>query len=233
MASRNYSPLWADLRPKRIAGWVAAGAALLTVGVAIGDRVGSSPSATPIETSPPPRAIEPQLAPAAPATRTRSGAVAAAAASITAFDGAVLLDPTRLRAVVTQIAATKSRAVLLQAFEEGSAQTRAKLGVDTVPSPVIVLRSAPVGYRLERFSGDEATVAVWYVGVVGSGATVEPQQSWRTQLVTLVWESGAWKVTSFESSPGPTPPLASDTSDAPGDLFATIPSFEEFVRVAP
>ena len=42
-----------------------------------------------------------------------------------------------------------------------------------MPRPVIVLRSVPVGYRVERFSADEATIAVWYVGIVGSGATVQ------------------------------------------------------------
>ena len=54
---------------------------------------------------------------------------------------------------------------------------------------MIVLRSVPVGYRVERFSPKAATIAVWYVGIVGSGATVQPQQSWRTQVVSLVWEA--------------------------------------------
>jgi hypothetical protein len=72
------------------------------------------------------------------------------------------------------------------------------------------------------------------VGIVGSGATVQPQQSWRTQLVELVWESGMWKVRGFASSRGPTPPLSnSDPTDEPGDLFAAIPSFEEFDRAEP
>jgi len=99
---------------------------------------------------------------------------------------------------------------------------------------VIVLRSVRVGYRVERFSRDQATVAIWYVGIVGSGATVQPQQSWRTQLVSLVWEDGAWKVSSFASSPGPTPPLStSDIAQAPGELFTAIPRFEEFERAEP
>ncbi|MGH3133926.1 MAG: hypothetical protein ACRDNY_09360 [Gaiellaceae bacterium] len=99
---------------------------------------------------------------------------------------------------------------------------------------MIVLRSVPVGYRVERYSSAEATIAVWYVGIVGSGATVQPQQSWRTQIVSLVWEAGAWKVSSFASSSGPTPPLSTvETAYAPGDLFAAIPRFEEFERAEP
>src|SRR5262249_59771947 len=111
-------------------------------------------------------------------THTPAGAVAAAARSITAFAGDVLLEPARLRTLVARIASSTSHAGLIDAFEEASAQTRAKLGADTVPQPVIVLRAFPAGYRIERYSPDAATVAVWYVGVVGSGATVQPQQSW-------------------------------------------------------
>ena len=81
---------------------------------------------------------------------------------------------------------------------------------------------------------DEATVAVWYLGIVGSGATVEPQQSWRTQTVSLVWERGRWKVSSFASAPGPTPPLStSEPGESAGDLFGAIARFEEFDRALP
>jgi hypothetical protein len=154
--------------------------------------------------------------------------------AITAFDDDVLLNATRLREVVGNIASTASRTRLTVAFMQASAQTRAKLGADTAPRPVIILRSVPVGYRVERFAPREATVAIWYVGIVGSGATVEPQQSWQTQIVSLVWERGTWKVSTFESSSGPTPPLSpAGAPEPPGDLFAVIPRFEEFQRAEP
>jgi len=211
---------------------------LLAIGIAIGSRI-ASPESTP-------RAAEttsvtsegnrstPSQPTSVPTARTRAGAVAAAALSITAFDGDVLLHPVRLRAVVGRIASASSRERLVEVFTQASAQTRAKLGADTVPQPVIVLRSVPIGYRVEQFSTGKATVAVWYVGIVGSGATVEPQQSWRTQIVSLVWERGTWKVSAFESSPGPTPPLSTaEPAQPPGDLFATIPRFQEFERAEP
>src|SRR4029077_4759043 len=118
---------------------------------------------------------------------------------ITAFDGRVLLEPARLHAVVEQIASAGAGRRLGETFDPAGVQTRASLGADTVPQPVIVLRSVPIGYRVEQFSSNKATVAIWYVGIVGSGATVEPQQSWRTQVVSLMWEHGAWKVSSYES----------------------------------
>jgi hypothetical protein len=209
---------------------------LLAIGVAIGKQVAPArhPSvATRAGSSDVPRA-DPAQRSVASARRTREGAVTAAVGAVTAFDGEVLLEPARLRTVVTRIASRGSRLNLIAAFAEGSAQTRAKLGADTVPRPVIVLRSVPVGYRVERYSSADATVAVWYVGIVGSGATVQPQQSWRTQLVSLVWEAGAWKVSSLASSPGPTPPLSTvETAYAAGDLFAAIPRFKEFERAEP
>ena len=211
---------------------------MLGIGIAIGSRI-----ATPRASSPPLAAGtatvgSSQQAPgrttSPPTERTRAGAASAAAQSITAFDDGVLLDPARHRAVVGRIASAPSRVRLIDAFDEASAQTRAKLGADTAPRPVIVLRSVPVGYRIEQFSTGKATVAVWYVGIVGSGATVQPQQSWRTQIVSLVWEDGAWKVSAFESSPGPTPPLSTtEVAERPGQLFAAIPRFEEFAHAEP
>jgi hypothetical protein len=219
---------------------VAAGAAVLfAIGIVIGTRLASPehPSVRAVTQRAATSTSAPQ-APGrhanAPSVHTRAGAVAAAARSITAFAGDVLLEPLRLRRLVGLMTSSASRPQLIEAFDEASAQTRAKLGADTVPRPVIVLRAVPVGYRIEHYSQEEATVAVWYVGIVGSGATVQPQQSWRTQTVTLVWEDRGWKVRSFESSPGPTPPLSTaEPAEPPGALFAAIPRFEEFARAGP
>ena len=224
---------------RRVLAPIAAGLALLAIGIAIGNRTASpgASSALATETTSASRTVDTparERPASAPTTRTRAGAVAAAARTITAFDGNVLLEPLRLRAVVERIASTESRGQLIEAFKQASAQTRAKLGVESVPRPVIVLRSFPVGYRVERFSRNAATIAVWYVGIVGSGATVEPQQSWRTQVISFVWERGAWRVSSFESSLGPTPPLSTaEIAGTPGELFGAIPRFEEFQRVEP
>jgi hypothetical protein len=223
---------------RRVFAWAAAALALIGVGIAIGSRV-ASPREAAVPGATTTMAVTkadgaPSPPPSPSPVPTRAGAVAAAARSITAFDGDVLLHPARLRAVVARIASTGSRAELTAAFDEASARTRAKLGAGTAPAPVIVLRSVPVGYRIEQFSKSGATIAVWYVGIVGSGATVQPQQSWRTQVVSLVWENGAWKVNSFRSSAGPTPPLS--TAEVPGsagELFATVPRFQEFAHAEP
>jgi hypothetical protein len=211
--------------------------ALLGIGIAVGTHIASprgsslaqATTVTVPSTTPAPR--PPATVSPAP---TRAGAVSAAARAITAFNGDVLLDPSRLQQVVARIASAESRVQLTAAFEQASAETRSKLGAGTAPAPVIVLRSVPVGYRLERFSSGHATVAVWYVGIVGSGATVQPQQSWRTEVVSLVWERRTWKVSSFRSTDGPTPPLS--TAEVPAtaaELFTAIPRYDEFSRNEP
>jgi hypothetical protein len=220
--------------PVKIAGALV----LVGIGFAMGDALNSSQRTTAASvatvTVTRPAETTPGRQTPAPPVPTPAGAITAAARSITAFDGTVLLDPDRVKAVVKRIASAESRASLLSAFEQASTQTREKLGASTAPSPVIVLRSVPLGYRIVRYSTREATVAVWYVGIVGSGATIQPQQSWRTQVVTLVWEDNAWKVNSFASSDGPTPPLSTaEIPGTPAQLFGSIPLFKEFSGAAP
>jgi hypothetical protein len=216
---------------------IAGALVLVGVGVVIGTGITSSrhttaASVVTVTVTNPGRRPPAQGAPASPVP-TRASAVAAAAQSVTAFDGRVLLDPNRVEAVVNRIASSGSRASLLSAFEQASAQTREKLGAGRAPSPVIVLRSIPLGYRVVRYSAQQATIDVWYVGIVGSGATVQPQQSWRTQDVTLVWENRAWKVSSFGSTDGPTPPLSTaEIPGTPAELFGSIPMFKEFGSAA-
>lgn len=216
--------------PGRVAGYGAVALALLAVGIAIGRSTVDTPE---------PQAVAPATTDASPSARprrsddtsrrTRSGAVRAARLAVTAFDGDVLLDSTRVRQVVGRIAAREAQAALVDAFVRASAQTRAKLGVDTIPRPVTLLRSIPAGYRVEHFTPNEATVSIWYVGIVGSGASIEPQQSWRTQIVAVTWESGEWKVRSFDSARGPTPPLSgAETASTPSDLFEAASRFTEF-----
>jgi hypothetical protein len=234
--------------PRRTGGrrsWLAlslAGILLLAIGAAIGNR--GSPGSRVVETltvtvsttegsAALPRAPTRGSGTSSGYRRTRDGAAAAATAYIGALDGPALLDAPRLRKTLTQIAAAESLDGLVRAYEEAAMQTRERLGIGTAPEPVVILRAVPMGYRIDRFAPDAATVSLWRVGIVGSGGTVEPQQSWRTETVSLVWERGGWKVASFRSSPGPTPPLAASATTPAGELFVAVPEFEELKHARP
>ena len=219
-----------------------AGILLLAIGAAIGSRV--SPESPVVETHTVTVSTSEAKAKAVagkPARngsgsgyeRTRDGATAAATAYIGALDGPAILDEPRLRKTLASITSAESLDGLVRAYEQAARQTRVRLGVGTSPEPVVILRTVPVGYRIDRFTPDAATVSLWRVGIVGSGATIEPQQSWRTETVSLVWEGENWKVASFRSSPGPTPPLAASAPTPAGELFVSVPEFEEFTRAIP
>ena len=164
--------------------------------------------------------------------RTPEGAVDAATAYVAALGGPAVLDPAAIRRTLAVVASSASRDDLVRAYEVAAVQARERLGVGTTSTPV-VLRTTPVGYRIEGFQRRAATVSIWRVGIVGSGATVEPRQSWRTETVSLVWEDGTWKVDAVRSSPGPTPPLAGPAATPPADLIAAIPTCDEFTDDRP
>ena len=219
-----------------------AGILLLAIGAAIGSRGSPQPHAAETHTvtvsTPEAKAKAVAGKPARDGSgsgyeRTRDGATAAATAYIGALDGPAILDEPRLRKTLASITSAESLDGLVRAYEQAARQTRVRLGVGTSPEPVVILRTVPVGYRIDRFTPDAATVSLWRVGIVGSGATIEPQQSWRTETVSLVWEGENWKVASFRSSPGPTPPLAASAPTPAGELFVSVPEFEEFTRAIP
>jgi hypothetical protein len=217
--------------------------ALVGLGVVIGSWTASGDPARPAAMtvtvrapSAPTQALRPAPLPrdrAAGSPRTESGAVAAATEFIGVLDGRSLLDGPRLRALIRAAAAPSISDRLLAAYGQASAEARRRLGLGTVPAPVVIIRGASVGYRVETFSPDAATVSVWRVGIIGSGASVQPEQSWRTETVSVVWSAGGWKIGALASRPGPTPPLAARFISTPVELFASVPRFEEFTHVDP
>jgi hypothetical protein len=216
--------------------------ALLGLGIAIGSRTAVRPEgALPVTTAPdpgPPPPAQPRRArrrpkPTAGEARTAGGAVAAASGFVGALDGRALLDGSRLRAIIRADAASSVVGRLLAAYGQASTQAGRRLGLGTLPPPIVIIRAASVGYRLEAFSPAAATVSIWRVGIIGSGATVQPEQSWRTETVSLVWSGGGWKIAALASRPGPTPPLATNAASTAVELFTSVPRFEEFTRVEP
>jgi hypothetical protein len=206
---------------------------LVAGGVLIGRTLGTSPrpsAATAVTTT---ETAAPAGAQAVFAD-TRAGAASAAASYVAALGGPALLDPTRLRAIVRRVVAPSVLPELERAYAEAATSAQIRLGLNGQPKPIVILRSAPVGYRIERFSPNRAVVAVWDVGVVGSGANIDPQASWRTEHVTLIWDGGIWKAAEFRSASGPTPPLAEgDPETPPADLFASVPALRTYGDVRP
>jgi hypothetical protein len=166
--------------------------------------------------------------------RTEDGAAAAAGRYVAWLGGDAILDPARIRQAIAHVAARAAQRSLEEAYASVSAQVQRQFGIGGQPKPIVILRSAPVAFRVEHFSPTHAVVAVWNVGIVGSGAGIDPQASWRTQTVSLVWERGDWRVAAFHSESGPTPALAAgDAATTPAELFSVVPTLREYADVRP
>jgi hypothetical protein len=164
--------------------------------------------------------------------RTSEGAAAAATAYLSALSGPILLDPDDVSRTLAGIVSAASRDELVRAYRTAAVRAREQLGVASSSDPSLVLRAAEVGYRVDGFQRGAATVSLWRVGIVGGPSTVEPQQSWRTETVSLIWEDGTWKIDAVRSSPGPTPPLAGVPTGY-SELATAIPTFAEFTHELP
>ena len=155
--------------------------------------------------------------------RTRAGAVAAATNYSTLLSSEALLDRAKREAVIDTIAAPEARGDLKRDLEAAARALarglRAGEGVD------VVMRAIPVGYRLERYDGRSAVVAVWATGIAGSTGGVEVRESWGVTTVWLRWVGGDWKQTRARTEDGPVP-LRDDAT--PTGAARLIPEAKEF-----
>ena len=208
--------------------------ALVALGIGIGSRI-AAPKEQP--RSRPPRRPA-RAAPSEPApsnrSRTEAGAVAAAACRVDSLDGPALLDSARIRELVDRLAAsTRTRCA------------RARLCAGRGR------RSRPAGSRLRPGSGRDPPLGARWLpvdelhtrrlrrspsGASGSSAAAPPcsRNSLGARRPFARLGARRWKVVSFASAPGPTPPLPRrPTASTAGDLFTEIPRFREFSHALP
>jgi hypothetical protein len=108
-------------------------------------------------------------------------------------------DPAIFGSRLARVAAPGATNRLKQSFGAGAAEVRALLGTGQG-----VLRAAPLGYRLDSFSGTRAAVSVWMVALAG-GERLEPVAQWRVLTLDLTWIRGRWLVAAGRGGPGPSP----------------------------
>lgn len=83
---------------------------------------------------------------------------------------------------------------------------------------------APVGYRVDSYSPDEATISMWAASAATLGP-IEPRAGWATSTVRLGWVDGDWRVLEESATPGPTPQPSTDTPTPPVEFEAIAGSF--------
>lgn len=159
-------------------------------------------------------------------SRTRDGAVAAAASFVTTGQALLDMDPLAAEDAVRQMAATATGDQQVGDLLTKLRAAREELAGGTGP---IIYRQAAIAWTVESFTPDRASVAIWNVAVLTRDGVAPPQAGWATSAFDLMWERDDWKVEREAITPGPAPIL--DNSAAPAtaaQLAASLRGFTDF-----
>ena len=156
---------------------------------------------------------------------SQSGAISAAVNYEMARSTASYFTNTASRnAVLSVIMAPES----LTSEESTEAQTTASvlsnLGLSQGQTSSLMVRSAPMGDKVDAYASNVTTVEVWMAGVVGvtdNSSALTPTASWDTYTYTLTWINGDWKAESISAADGPTP-LSNNQTPTPVQQWANI-----------
>lgn len=133
------------------------------------------------------------------AQATKATAVAAAADALYALSVPAITSPSRFDQEVIRRAAPGAENRVQKTF--GATEPAVLAAFKRQPR---VLRGAPLGYRIDSFDGETASVAIWSVVIAASDGFGSESQ-WRTLTVDLRWTATGWKVTGGHGVAGPEP----------------------------
>ena len=164
---------------------------------------------------------------------SEQGAVAAAANYAKVLASELILDKASRRKAIDTLAAPETRARQQRAFDQAVPSLAKGLGVTGGSADgTVLLRAVPVGWRLESYTGDRATVAIWVTSVLGSlggpPGGVPVQEGWGTTTVQLRWVGGDWKQLQSTTKEGPAPVADAATPTAASQLVPEAQEFKEF-----
>lgn len=220
---------------RRIPAVLGAALLLFALGLAVGrlcapgqsrTRAGHSASSlSPVPSAPSP----PVGATLALAAHTREGAARSAARALSSLADPHLISSRQARRVaVAAFAPPTYRAELAPLFDRTYGYLAGILGASARRGEV-VLKMAPLGYRVEAYSTRHATVAVWQVTLLATPERA-PIAAWSTSRAEVAWSGGHWRVERFGTdSPGPVPSVTAPAATAtPGDFVAAAKGFSPF-----
>lgn len=124
--------------------------------------------------------------------------------------GQRLLDtsPTALGDAVRSMWSAESADAALDATLDRLSELRDRLGGGVGPTR---FRQAALAVRVDSASAARVVVSVWWVGVLSRADAVTPQAQWSMSTVTMVSESGQWKVDAESTETGPLPDHSVDS----------------------
>jgi len=151
--------------------------------------------------------------------RSREGAVAAAVNYDAALARPEFVNEPARRTEILDALATREAARRYQGQDYSSlAQTPVYRA--TREGKASVWQTTPLGYRVDRYTGDEAHIFAWNMAITGTSET-QPLASLGTGTSQLRWEDGDWKFAGDvgQGKDGPTPALLDDAKPTPAAEF--------------
>ena len=135
---------------------------------------------------------------------------ATAAAVRFACSGQLLLDtpPGQLAQVIRDLWTEAAADAALAETVAQLVELRDQLSAGRGPTRY---RQSVLATRVDSTSALEATVSLWWIGVLSRDGAALPQAQWSTSRITLVLENGGWRVSEQSTDPGPTPDHSADT----------------------
>jgi len=159
-------------------------------------------------------------------TDDEAGAIAAAVSYSTASQRWLYFTDDEIRAAAAEIATPTAAARMADDLVLDVSMARDQLGAS---SGRIWWLVRPLAWRVERFDGDEARVAVWVVTILSAAEVAAPQSEFMTVTVDLAWFDGDWRVDGVRDHPGPTP--MTGPQDQPWDAVPFDETLAGFTRL--
>jgi len=159
-------------------------------------------------------------------TPDRDGAATAAIAYATATQRWLYLSDDEIKSAVAEIATPVASPRLSEEVVADVRAARARLA-DSPGRIWWLVR--PMAWRVESFTSDEATVAVWIVTVLSAQEVAVPQSEWTTVTLQMAWADSGWRVDAARDIPGPTP--MTGPGDQPWDAVPFDETLAGFTRL--
>ncbi|MCX4691980.1 hypothetical protein [Streptomyces sp. NBC_01408] len=162
------------------------------------------------------------------------GAQSAAANYAVALGSDGMFDATRRRAVVQAVylpdVAASAQSGLDKIYSDPGFLGSIGLEADgKAPKGLtFISRTNPVGTKVEKFSGDTASVSVWYsslFGLAGEGSKNPVSEGWYTNTFELRWLNGDWRVSDFTQKDGPAPVGRDQSAASAEEMAAAVSQF--------
>ncbi|MEV6681795.1 hypothetical protein AB0N09_33725 [Streptomyces erythrochromogenes] len=165
------------------------------------------------------------------------GAQSAAANYAVALGSDAMFDASRRRAIVQAVYLPDVAAARQTDLDKVYADQDflARIGLDAAgkapKGQTFISRVNPVGTKVEKFTGDTATVSVWYsalFGLAGEGSKNPVSESWYTNTIELKWLNGDWRVSDFTQKDGPAPVGRDQSAASAEEMTAAVSQFGGF-----